>query len=319
MTKEQAYEKLELPVGTNLQVVRQKFNQMHNEFLMQIDGVSFSPAMKQRMEQQLEELKDAYTLLNESESVNDIIFVNPAPPPLSPSRYSLEELLASLPKNIHVANEADRIILIMNHNNWKEGKSTLIYGLVAAVVVGFFLNGFVSLLADVFHAPHVEISRSTILKIIGFASLSFIFCNLMFALLFSGLTNIIGKTIFSISYDSVNIQSKLMGFMLHEASVIWTEIKLIEKQEKPPGINFHLQNGEIIEMDSRAQDRDLSELKVILKQYKYKYEYEKCIPTTPAYTNTSNKKEGKMFSIQFIYLLSAVLIIGTGIYVAIHQ
>src|SRR5690606_36086776 len=71
MTKEQAYEKLELPVGTDLQVVRQKFNQMHNEFLMQIDGVSFNPAMKQRKEQQLEELKEAYALLNESEGMDD--------------------------------------------------------------------------------------------------------------------------------------------------------------------------------------------------------------------------------------------------------
>ncbi|MBD1433917.1 WG repeat-containing protein [Sphingobacterium sp. DN00404] len=71
MTKEQAYEKLELPVGTDLQVVRQKFNQMHNEFLMQIDGVSFNPAMKQKKEQQLEELKEAYTLLNESEGMDD--------------------------------------------------------------------------------------------------------------------------------------------------------------------------------------------------------------------------------------------------------
>ncbi|MBD1433904.1 WG repeat-containing protein [Sphingobacterium sp. DN00404] len=71
MTKEQAYEKLELPVGTDLQVVRQKFNQMHNEFLMQIDGVSFNPAMKQRKEQQLEELKEAYKLLNESDSIDD--------------------------------------------------------------------------------------------------------------------------------------------------------------------------------------------------------------------------------------------------------
>src|SRR5690606_18119106 len=61
----------ELPVGTDLQVVRQKFNQMHNEFLMQIDGVSFSPAMKQQMEEQLEELKAAYALLNESESMDD--------------------------------------------------------------------------------------------------------------------------------------------------------------------------------------------------------------------------------------------------------
>ncbi|MBD1433903.1 sel1 repeat family protein [Sphingobacterium sp. DN00404] len=71
MTKEQAYEKLELPIGTDLQVVRQKFNQMHNEFLMQIDGVSFNPAMKQKKEQQLEELKEAYAVLNESKGMDD--------------------------------------------------------------------------------------------------------------------------------------------------------------------------------------------------------------------------------------------------------
>src|SRR5690606_13694650 len=44
---------------------------MHNEILMQIDGVSFNPAMKQKKEQQLEELKEAYTLLNESEGMDD--------------------------------------------------------------------------------------------------------------------------------------------------------------------------------------------------------------------------------------------------------
>ncbi|MBD1433919.1 hypothetical protein H8B06_13860 [Sphingobacterium sp. DN00404] len=71
MTKEQAYEKLELPVGTDLQVVRRKFNQMYNEFLMHIDGVSFSPTMKQRMEQQLEDLKVAFAILNESKGVDD--------------------------------------------------------------------------------------------------------------------------------------------------------------------------------------------------------------------------------------------------------
>ncbi|MBD1433909.1 hypothetical protein H8B06_13810 [Sphingobacterium sp. DN00404] len=63
MTKEQAYEKFELPVDTDLQVVHQKFRQMHNEFLMQIDGISFNQTMKQRKEQQLEELKEAYALI----------------------------------------------------------------------------------------------------------------------------------------------------------------------------------------------------------------------------------------------------------------
>ncbi|MCC2599665.1 hypothetical protein [Sphingobacterium sp. FBM7-1] len=70
MTREQAYEKLELPVGTDLQVVRQKFQQMHNDFQVQIDG-AFNEAMRKRKEQQLEELKEAYAVLNESKSMDD--------------------------------------------------------------------------------------------------------------------------------------------------------------------------------------------------------------------------------------------------------
>ncbi|MCC2599666.1 tetratricopeptide repeat protein [Sphingobacterium sp. FBM7-1] len=70
MTKEQAYEKLELPVGTDLQVVRQKFQQMHNDFQVQIDG-AFNVELKQRKEQQLEELKEAYAVLNESRGMDD--------------------------------------------------------------------------------------------------------------------------------------------------------------------------------------------------------------------------------------------------------
>lgn len=70
MTKEQAYEKLELPIDTDLQVVRQKFQQMHNDFQVQIDG-AFNESMRRRKEQQLEELKEAYAVLNKSESMDD--------------------------------------------------------------------------------------------------------------------------------------------------------------------------------------------------------------------------------------------------------
>lgn len=70
MTKEQAYEKLELPAGTDLQAIRQKFQQMHNDFQVQIDG-SFSAEMRKRKQQQLEELKEAYAVLNGSESMDD--------------------------------------------------------------------------------------------------------------------------------------------------------------------------------------------------------------------------------------------------------
>ena len=70
MTKEQAYEKLELPAGIDLQIVRQKFQQMHNDFQVQIDG-AFNEAMRKRKEQQLEELKEAFALLNESDSMDD--------------------------------------------------------------------------------------------------------------------------------------------------------------------------------------------------------------------------------------------------------
>lgn len=70
MTKEKAYEKLELPIDTDLQVVRQKFQQMHNDFQVQIDG-AFNEGMRQRKQQQLEELKEAFAILNESTSMDD--------------------------------------------------------------------------------------------------------------------------------------------------------------------------------------------------------------------------------------------------------
>ena len=70
MKKEQAYEKLELPVGTDLHIVRQKFQQMHNEFQVQIDG-AFSEGMRQKFQTRLMELEEAYKLLIGSEKADD--------------------------------------------------------------------------------------------------------------------------------------------------------------------------------------------------------------------------------------------------------
>lgn len=70
MTKEQAYERLELPIGADLQVVRQKFQQLHNDFQMRIDNAP-TPKLKQAFERGLEELKEAYAVLNESQGMDD--------------------------------------------------------------------------------------------------------------------------------------------------------------------------------------------------------------------------------------------------------
>src|SRR5690606_18040279 len=70
MKKEQAYEKLELPVGSDLHIVRQKFQQMHNEFQVQIDG-AFREDMRQKLQARLMELEEAYKLLIGSEKADD--------------------------------------------------------------------------------------------------------------------------------------------------------------------------------------------------------------------------------------------------------
>src|SRR5690606_28080238 len=70
MTKEEAYEKLELPVGTNPHIVRQKFQQMHNEFQVQIDG-AFREDMRQKLQTRLMELEEARKLLLGSEKADD--------------------------------------------------------------------------------------------------------------------------------------------------------------------------------------------------------------------------------------------------------
>ncbi|MBE8721956.1 WG repeat-containing protein [Sphingobacterium pedocola] len=71
MNKEQAYERLELPVGTDLQTVRKKFAEMHNDYRMRIENAP-TPRLKQTFERGLEELKEAYALLNESERMDDV-------------------------------------------------------------------------------------------------------------------------------------------------------------------------------------------------------------------------------------------------------
>ncbi|MBE8721957.1 OmpA family protein [Sphingobacterium pedocola] len=70
MTKEQAYERLELPVGTDLQTVRRRFAEMHNDYRMRIENAP-TPRLKQTFERGLEELKEAYALLNESNGMDD--------------------------------------------------------------------------------------------------------------------------------------------------------------------------------------------------------------------------------------------------------
>src|SRR5690606_9616641 len=70
MTKEQAYERLELPVGTDLHIVRQKFQQMHNSFQVQIDG-AVREDMRQMLQARLGELEEAFKLLNGGEGADD--------------------------------------------------------------------------------------------------------------------------------------------------------------------------------------------------------------------------------------------------------
>lgn len=63
MTLEQAYNQLELPQNTNLQMVRERFQYLHNQLLMQIDGASFKPELKHQKQRHLEALKEAFTLI----------------------------------------------------------------------------------------------------------------------------------------------------------------------------------------------------------------------------------------------------------------
>lgn len=70
MTKEEAYERLELPVGADLHTVRKTFKEMHQDYRMRIDN-AFNVKSRQTIEQHLEELKEAYALLNDSDGIDD--------------------------------------------------------------------------------------------------------------------------------------------------------------------------------------------------------------------------------------------------------
>ncbi|QEC71205.1 sel1 repeat family protein [Arachidicoccus ginsenosidivorans] len=72
MTHEEAFQRIELPEGTDIQEVRRKFAAMHGDYRMRIDNAP-TPRLRQMFEQQLEHIKEAYSLLNGSEGVNDTI------------------------------------------------------------------------------------------------------------------------------------------------------------------------------------------------------------------------------------------------------
>jgi len=70
MTKQEAYERLELPQGADLQEVRRKFAELYNDYRMRIDNAP-TARMRQTYEQHLEAVKEAYALLNESDRMDD--------------------------------------------------------------------------------------------------------------------------------------------------------------------------------------------------------------------------------------------------------
>lgn len=70
MTKQEAYERLELPENTDLQTVRKRFADIHNDYRMRIDNAP-TPRLKETFEKNLEKVKEAYNLLNESDRMDD--------------------------------------------------------------------------------------------------------------------------------------------------------------------------------------------------------------------------------------------------------
>lgn len=70
MTTKEAYERLELPEGTDLQVVRKKFAELFNNFQAHIDNAPTS-RLRQALEQEQQELAEAYTLLIEGDNLNE--------------------------------------------------------------------------------------------------------------------------------------------------------------------------------------------------------------------------------------------------------
>jgi len=72
MTKQEAYERFELAEGADLQEVRRKFSEMHNDYRMRIENAP-TPRMRQSFERGLESLKEAYSLLNGSAGMDDTI------------------------------------------------------------------------------------------------------------------------------------------------------------------------------------------------------------------------------------------------------
>src|SRR5690606_13788321 len=70
MERKEAYERLELPEGSDLQEVRRKFAEIYNDYQMRIDNPP-TPRMRQTYEQHLETVKEAYALLNGSDGMDD--------------------------------------------------------------------------------------------------------------------------------------------------------------------------------------------------------------------------------------------------------
>lgn len=72
MTQEEAYQRLELPEGTDIQEVHRQFTALQNDYRAQIDTAP-TPRMRQFFGQQLEQIKEAYSLLGGSKGMNDTV------------------------------------------------------------------------------------------------------------------------------------------------------------------------------------------------------------------------------------------------------
>lgn len=70
MNKKEAYERLELPEGSDLQIVRKKFVALYNDFQTRIDNAP-TARLRQVFETEQQKLKEAYASLNERDNGND--------------------------------------------------------------------------------------------------------------------------------------------------------------------------------------------------------------------------------------------------------
>jgi len=139
MTKEQAYEKLELPVGTDLQVVRQKFQRMHNQFQVQIDG-AFREDMRQKLQAHLMELEEAYAMLNESAGMDDSGSLPHTEKTFDPTgdeaKTQVSQQQASPPPSPHQKKEQEHAPVVdVSPPAQQKNKTGLFVGIVAGAIV----------------------------------------------------------------------------------------------------------------------------------------------------------------------------------------